>query len=41
MVGTGEGSEDSTYDEYMLVNGAFEKIGSSAVDLTDYAKSQK
>lgn len=37
MVGTGEGSEDSTYEEYMLVNGAFEKIGSSEVDLTNYA----
>lgn len=41
MVGTGEGSEDSTYEEYMLVNGAFEKIGSSAVDLTDYAKKSE
>lgn len=37
MVGTGAGSEDSAYEEYMLINGAFEKIGSSAVDLTDYA----
>ena len=25
------------YDEYMLINGAFEVVGSSAVDLTDYA----
>lgn len=41
MVGTGEGSEDSAYEEYMLVNGAFEKIGSSAVDLTDYAKKSE
>lgn len=38
MVGTGAGSEDSAYEEYMLVNGAFEKIGSSKVDLTNYAK---
>lgn len=37
MVGSGEGSEDSVYGEYMLINGGFEKIGSSAVDLTDYA----
>lgn len=37
MVGTGAGSEDSVYEEYMLVNGSFEKIGSSKVDLTDYA----
>ena len=38
MVGTGDGSEDSAYEEYMLINGGFEKIGSSAVDLTDYAQ---
>ena len=37
MVGTGAGSEDSAYEEYMLINGAFEKIGSSEVDLTNYA----
>ena len=37
MVGTGDGSEDSAYIEYMLVNGGFEKIGSSEVDLTNYA----
>lgn len=37
MVGTGAGSEESAYEEYMLINGAFEKIGSSKVDLTDYA----
>ena len=37
MVGTGAGSEDSSYEEYMLINGAFEKIGDSKVDLTGYA----
>ena len=37
MVGTGAGSEDSAYEEYMLINGAFERIGSSDVDLTNYA----
>lgn len=37
MVGTGTGSEDSVYEEYMLINGGFEKIGSSEVDLTNYA----
>lgn len=37
MVGTGSGSEDSVYEEYMLINGGFEKIGSSEVDLTNYA----
>ena len=38
MVGTGAGSEDSAYEEYMVINGAFEKIGSSKVDLTNYAQ---
>ena len=37
MVGTGVGSEDSVYEEYMLINGGFEKVGSSEVDLTNYA----
>ena len=37
MVGTGDGSEDSAYEEYMIINGGFEKIGSSEVDLTNYA----
>ena len=37
MVGTGAGSEDSVYEEYMLINGGFEKVGSSEVDLTNYA----
>lgn len=38
MVGTGAGSEDSAYEEYMVINGAFEKIGSSKVDLINYAE---
>ena len=37
MVGTGAGEEDSAYEEYMLINGAFELIGTSQVDLTGYA----
>ena len=37
MVGDGEGEGNQKYEEFMLVNGAFEKIGDSAVDLTDYA----
>lgn len=37
MVGTGDGSADSAYIEYMLINGGFEKIGDSKVDLTNYA----
>lgn len=39
MVGSGAGSESSSYTEYILINGAFERIGTSNVDLTDYAKS--
>lgn len=38
MVGDGTGEEENQkYEEFMLINGAFEKIGDSAVDLTDYA----
>lgn len=43
MVPQGEGSVDdpgtatSHYNEYMLINGAFELVGSSQVDLTGYA----
>ena len=38
MVSKKSGSGEQKYDEYMLVNGALEKIGDSAVDLTNYAK---
>lgn len=37
MVAKKSGAGDQKYDEYMLINGAFEKIGDSTVDLTDYA----
>lgn len=37
MVGDGEGEGNQKYEEFMLINGAFEKIGDSAVDLTNYA----
>lgn len=37
MVAKTGGAGNQHYDEYMLINGAFEKIGDSAVDLTDYA----
>lgn len=37
MVAKTTGNGEQNYDEYMLVNGAFEKIGDSTVDLTDYA----
>lgn len=37
MVPKINGAGDQQYDEYMLINGAFEKIGDSAVDLTNYA----
>ena len=37
MVSKVDGSGDQKYDEYMLISGTFEKIGDSAVDLTNYA----
>ena len=37
MVGTGAGEEYSAYEEHMLINGAFELIGTSQVDLSGYA----
>lgn len=37
MVGTGAGSKTSVYKEYMLINGKFELLGDSKVDLTNYA----
>lgn len=37
MVGDGEGEGNQKYEEFILINGAFEKIGDSAVDLTNYA----
>lgn len=40
MVGTGAGKEDSAYEEYMLINGAFELIGTSRVDLSGYATEE-
>lgn len=40
MVGTGAGSEDSAYEEYMVINGVFERIGTSDVDLTNYATKE-
>lgn len=36
MVTVTNGSGEQKYEEFMLVNGSFEKIGDSAVDLTDY-----
>lgn len=37
MVAKDDGSGEQKYDEFMLINGEFEKIGDSAVILTDYA----
>lgn len=37
MISKRGGSGNQNYDEYMLINGGFEKIGDSAVILTDYA----
>lgn len=33
------GTEDNIYDEYIWVNSKFEKIGTTAVDLTNYIQS--
>ena len=32
---------DNVYDEYMLIDGAWELIGSTSVDLTDYATKEE
>lgn len=37
MVGPSGQEGNQKYEEFMLINGAFEKIGDSAVDLTGYA----
>ena len=34
-----ESAENNVYDEYMLINGAIELIGSTAVDLSGYVKT--
>lgn len=39
MVPKAGGTGDQKYGEYMLINGALEKIGDTEVDLTDYAKT--
>ncbi|WP_231907646.1 hypothetical protein [Streptococcus pyogenes] len=31
--------ENDAYDEYIFVNGKFEKIGTTSVDLSDYVKT--
>ena len=36
MVSITGGDGNQKYEEFMLINGVFEKIGDSAVDLTDY-----
>jgi hypothetical protein len=38
MVPNSESKTGDSYDEYMVVNGALEKVGDWAVDLSDYAK---
>lgn len=39
MVPKVDGTDNQKYNEYFLVGGAFEKIGDTIVDLTDYAKA--
>lgn len=36
-----DGSGNQLYDEYFVVNGAFEKIGDTAVDLTNYVTTEQ
>lgn len=36
MVSIANGTANQKYEEFMLINGTFEKIGDSAVDLTNY-----
>ena len=38
MVPTGLQAEDDKYDEYMVIDGIIEKVGSWGVNLSDYAK---
>lgn len=40
MVEITDGSGNQKYEEFMLIDGAFEKIGDSAVNLTDYATKE-
>lgn len=36
MVANGSGAGQNSYDEYMYINGRFEKLGTSDVDLSNY-----
>ena len=40
MVPTGLTADDDKYDEYMIIDGFIEKVGSWEVDLKDYAKTK-
>ena len=40
MVPRGGGAGQDVYNEYMYINGAWEIIGDTSVDLTDYAKTE-
>lgn len=39
MVANADGESGNSYDEYMVINGALEKVGDWAVDLSDYVKT--
>lgn len=41
MVPNADGKSGDSYDEYMIVNGALEKVGDWTVDLSDYAKTSE
>lgn len=40
MVAKTDGEDNQMYDEFMLINGAFEKVGDTKVDLAPYAKTE-
>lgn len=39
LVASSEGAEQNGYDEYLYINSAWEKIGTTDADLTGYVKS--
>lgn len=41
MVPNESDAEENKYDEYIVINGKLEKVGSWSVDLSDYAKSSE
>ena len=38
MIRKSSGADGNLYDEYMLIDGAMERLGDTAVDMTGYVK---